>query len=151
MTRTTKRGQRVPAARIILDPQSQGWRDGVLYRGVKDPSTGKTWEWREADFPGLADFLHEWLVSWHPYASKGHAFRPKGRGASALRKAIAAAIKRDPKIKTESLWAALKAKPPRGWELLDNRAGRYAEGPDGNMNYARFRNIVSMERAKLKS
>lgn len=50
-----------------------------------------------------------------------------------------------------ALWGAIKAKPPRGWEVCENRVGKYIEGPNmANMSYERFCNVCGEERKKLK-
>jgi hypothetical protein len=144
MTIKTKRARQVTAPRIVLDPQPVSWRGDVLYRGIRDPQSGREWEWRESDFPGLADFLMDVVLGWHPYASKGYAFRPKGRGAGPIRKAIAKALKSVPDMEPSEVWDLLASRPPRGWKFCDGRAGKYIEGPKASdgMSYRRFQNLV---------
>ncbi|NMG15508.1 hypothetical protein [Aromatoleum bremense] len=69
-----------------------------------------------------------------------------------VRKAIAKLLAKSPELKNPDLWKAIEAKPPRGWQVFDNRAGRYIEGPKAgphmNMSYARFCTVASEERKK---
>jgi hypothetical protein len=69
-----------------------------------------------------------------------------------IRKKIAALLKRYPSMKNEELWAKIAARPPNGWAAMDNRLGRYFEGPTAsdNMSYATFIKRASDERKKLK-
>ncbi|WP_159086690.1 hypothetical protein [Burkholderia sp. NRF60-BP8] len=70
-----------------------------------------------------------------------------------IRLAIRAALGRAPSASTKELWAMVAAAPPRGWTLHDNRAGRYAEGPEAgqNVDYRAFANHASAERRARKS
>lgn len=69
-----------------------------------------------------------------------------------IRKAIARLLAKSPGMKNPELWEAIKMKPPRGWQVFDNRAGKYIEGPKSSkgMNYARFCNVAAEERRVLK-
>lgn len=67
-----------------------------------------------------------------------------------IRKAIAGALSKDGTLKNQQLWNAIAKNPPKGWTFNENRAGKYIEGPRlENMQYARFCNVCSEERAKL--
>lgn len=126
---------------------------GEMLCWIKDPATGRKWEWFERDQPGLESFLHDLLVvGWHPYAKTGHAFK-QGRklgSVSPIRKAIARLLKKKSDMKPRELWAALADNPPRGWQFLDNRAGKYIEGPKASdgMSYKHFSGIAKKERDK---
>ena len=69
-----------------------------------------------------------------------------------IRKAITRLLLKNPSMSNADLWAAVEAKPPRGWTVFNNRAGRYIEGPKtgSEMKYARFCNVSAEERKKLK-
>ena len=72
---------------------------------------------------------------------------------SAIRKAIAKALKKNPALKNAELWNGLSLKPPKGWEFFDNGLGKYTErlkAPIRGQSYARFCNVASEERKKLK-
>lgn len=71
-----------------------------------------------------------------------------------IRKAVAKLLANSPSMKNPALWEAIKNKPPRGWKVFDNRAGKYIEGPkatDKDMGYARFCTVAGEERKKTKS
>lgn len=70
-----------------------------------------------------------------------------------IRKVIAKLLAKAPDTKNHDLWTTIKDKPPRGWQVFDNRIGRYIEGPKPgeNMSYERFCNVAAEERKKLKS
>jgi len=76
--------------------------------------------------------------------------RKSGTGGP-IRKAVAKLLKANPGLKNPELWSAVAAKPPKGWEAFDNRAGKYFEGskPAENMNYKRFCNVCGEERKKI--
>ena len=79
----------------------------------------------------------------------------KGRKVNSggpIRAAIARLLKKDPALKNQELWHAVKARPPKGWTACDNRQGEYFEGPRAadNMGKPRFLNVCSEERKKLK-
>ena len=69
-----------------------------------------------------------------------------------IRKAIVRLLAASPDMKNAELWGAIKAKPPRGWKVCDNRVGKYIEGPKASdgMNYARFCNVASEARKQNK-
>jgi len=84
---------------------------------------------------------------------KGEKFDRVGRGPSRIRKWIAQQLKKCPTMKNADLWAAFKEKPLRGWAVMENRQGKYLEGPttDDHMVYVRFSNVAKEERNKLKT
>lgn len=53
--------------------------------------------------------------------------RKPGTGGP-IRKAIARLLKKKP-LKNAEIWQALSLNPPRGWQFLENRLGKYIEGP----------------------
>lgn len=64
-----------------------------------------------------------------------------------IRKAVTKHL-RTGNLSTAALWAAIAAKPPRGYECRDNRNGKYIDGPAGyNLNYASFAILCSKARA----
>jgi hypothetical protein len=76
----------------------------------------------------------------------------KVRKGGAIRVAIAKQLKKTPGMKNKDLWYTIAAKPPKGWEFLENDMGMYAEGPGvKNMDYRRFCNVCAEERGKLKA
>lgn len=87
-----------------------------------------------------------------PLVKKARQFAPKGRGPGPIRKAIRRLLKRAPGMRNAELWAEIASNPPRGWTAFDNRLGRYFEGPGAgeNMNWQRFCNIASEERASIR-
>lgn len=90
------------------------------------------------------------------YLNVHHDWFAGGRQPGAvgpLRLAVRAALVRAPSASTAELWRMVAAAPPRGWTLHENRAGRYAEGPEGgdNVNYRAFANYASAERKLRKS
>lgn len=89
----------------------------------------------------------------HADAIKGKRFKPgrQAGAASPIRKAIAKLLEKSPDLKNEDLRSKIAANPPKGWAFYDNRAGKYFEGPSNqNMSYARFCNVASLERGKLR-
>jgi hypothetical protein len=51
-----------------------------LYRFISDPATGRGWEWREDDFPGLFKFLDAFVREWHSRVVLGTSLR-KGQSS----------------------------------------------------------------------
>ena len=90
-----------------------------------------------------------------PHLVKAAKFAPKGRGRGTIYKAIARLLKKDASMKNAAIWEAIKNKPPKGWEVCDNRAGRYIEKTEGgrieNMGYRRFLNLCAEARNELAS
>lgn len=88
-----------------------------------------------------------------PVALLGAKFK-EGRRLGAhgpIRKAIAKLLNSNQNMKNAELLTAIKEKPPKGWSYYDNRLGKYFEGKDNkSMTVARFNNICSEERRKLK-
>lgn len=84
----------------------------------------------------------------------GRKFRAgrKPNTGSIIRKKIASLLKKNPAMKNPELWAAVAARPPRGWTAYDNRVGKYLEGTkaDDSMGYARFCTVCGEERKKIK-
>jgi hypothetical protein len=120
---------------------------------VRDPQSGRSWQWLESEQPGLHFFLLEWRDHWWPLAHTGEKFttgRKPGSGGP-IRKAIARLLKRHPDFRPRELWQKIAAHPPRGWSFHESpRLGKYIEGPKGqNMNYGRFSNVCKEERDKL--
>lgn len=87
-----------------------------------------------------------------PLAVKGKKFDRPGRGRGSVRKAVDKLLKGDPTLKNQALWDAIKAKPPRGYVVCDNRLGKYIEAPTGHedVRYRSFQNICSEARRSLK-
>lgn len=86
-------------------------------------------------------------------ARHGQVFREgrKPGTGSPIRKEVARLLKKNPAMKNPELWEAVKAKPPRGWQVFENSAGKYIEGPKmANMAYGRFCTVCGEERKKAK-
>ncbi len=94
------------------------------------------------------------LVDLYVHAHHDRFAPGRRRGAvGPIRRAIRAALARAPGASTAELWRMVAAAPPHGWTLHDNRAGRYAEGPEAgqNVDYRAFANHASAERRARKS
>ncbi|RRA01111.1 hypothetical protein [Burkholderia cepacia] len=94
------------------------------------------------------------LVDLYLHAHHDRFAAGRQRGAvGPIRLAIRAALARAPGASTDELWRMVAAAPPRGWTLHDNRAGKYAEGPEAgqNVDYRAFANHASAERRAQKS
>lgn len=64
-----------------------------------------------------------------------------------VRAAVRRYLQRQPDANTAQIWAALKAKPPKGMVFYDNRLGKYIETPGyKDTSYRLFTNMVSAER-----
>ncbi len=88
-----------------------------------------------------------------PMAALGQKFKPKGRGKGPIRKKIEQLLKKNPKATNAELWQSIKAKPPKGWVLMDTaKLGKYIDAPIGclGMNWATFCNHAATERKALK-
>lgn len=73
----------------------------------------------------------------------------KPNSGGPIRKIISRFLKKNPAMKNPELWAAVIAKPPRGWTAYDAR--KFLEGPGiKTMTQRRFFNICSEERKKNK-
>lgn len=153
MTQRTKTPARYPVT--IFERTDKTGKRLTDIAGVQDPATGREWRWREQDQSGLADFLRETIFKgWHPIALHGTKMR-MGRKVGTpgvIRKAIAKLLNKNPTMKNADIWAALTNKPPKGYAFHDNRQGKYIEDAHGQtvMAFARFRNVASEERHKLK-
>ncbi len=107
----------------------------------------------------------EWLLLRWKWITRADALAPlasfaapfktnaKGRGKSVIRKAIGKLLHKTPSMSNAQLWAALKAKPPKGWEFTESpRLGKFATGPKNeNMEYSSFINRAADERRELKA
>lgn len=124
-------------------------------RRLRTAIAEKNWIAAErADAAANTTYLIMRLVYASPLASAGRKFLENARKPGTygpIRKAIARLLKQRP-MKNAELWDAIKLRPSRGWEFRDNAQGRYITEPKAGrgMNYARFRNIASEERKKLK-
>lgn len=114
---------------------------------------------RKAEMRGQEAGLALLTDSEHAYAATtGKKFRAGRTPATGgpIRKWIEQQLSKNPTMKNRELWAAIKAKPPRGWQVMENRQGKYLDGPKtGNvakneMSYGRFSNVAKEERDKLK-
>lgn len=122
-------------------------------RRLRTAIAAKDWIAAErADVWANITYLRMRQVYMAPLAQHGKKFPGRKPGTyGPIRKAIARLLKQRP-MKNAELWDTLKSRRPRGWTFFDNSQGKYIEGPkksDG-MDYARFRNIASEERKKLK-
>ena len=95
-----------------------------------------------------------YLYGMRDAAKLGAKFSKGGKSKTygPIRKAISRLLSKNPSMKNDELWAAIKASPPKGWTALENRNGRYIEGPKAgdDMQYERFCNVASLERKLLK-
>lgn len=70
-----------------------------------------------------------------------------------IRKFVRSALAKNPRMRNAELWEALKRKPPRGCAVMENRLGKYIEGPKpgDEMTHRTFLNVCSLERATLRN
>ncbi len=71
-----------------------------------------------------------------------------------VRKFIRARLAKNSNATNKELWAAIKAKPPKGWIPMDTtKFGRYIEGPPGSdeVKWKSFCTYASLERKRLKN
>lgn len=122
------------------------------------PSTAVDFTAAQIQLLELADF--HWteimvLRDVMPKAQLGHSFtQGRKRGTEGpIKKAARKIMKARPGMKTAEVWAALTLRPPTGWQALENRLGKYFEGPTAadNMAYARFQNVCSEIRTEEKA
>lgn len=86
-------------------------------------------------------------------AARGQKFSPgkKAVASGPVRKLVARLLKANPRAKNHELWEAVRDRPPKGWEAIENpRFGKYLECPPKNMGYRRFCNVCAEERRILK-
>jgi hypothetical protein len=111
---------------------------------------------------GNRELAYAWLNFLHVsmYANKRESFllplsrtgkkfvagRKQG-AVGPVRAAVRRYLQRQPDANTAQIWAALKAKPPKGMVFYDNRLGKYIE-TEGykDTSYRLFTNMVSAER-----
>jgi hypothetical protein len=155
------------ARRFVEHLLNQGFKADDLVRLVREAQSG------DLSFPGIVrdpgaftQAIHELAhvryaiargkrdglrVIAGKQAMQGQAFldgRKPGTGGP-VRKAIRRLLAKDPTMKNAQLWSAIEAKLPKGWEALDNKQGRYLEGPmAANMGYRRFCNVAAEERSR---
>lgn len=79
-------------------------------------------------------------------------FSRGGRGPGPIRKWIARQLKKNPTMKNRELWTEFARNPLRDWQVMENRQGKYLEGPKGNdhMTYGRFSNVCKEVRDNMK-
>lgn len=78
----------------------------------------------------------------------------KSNSIGPVRKFIRNALKKNPEMKNADLWEAIKERPPRGWDVMENsRFYKYIEKPNSgdNVGWKRFCNIAAEERNLQKS
>lgn len=83
-----------------------------------------------------------------------HANNPPRKGGPIrvrIREILTRARRNNPRISNDDLWEEFKKKPPKGYTPMDNREGRYIEGPKykKNCDFGRFKTVASEERGKL--
>jgi hypothetical protein len=123
-------------------------KDAALEKALHKAASG--------DFEAAGKFLREHMIGgavtmkFVPIGIKFTEGRKSNTGGP-IRKAIARLLKRNHDLKNPEIWAFLKSKPPKGWDFLENSAGKYIEGPKmKNMNYQRFCNVCGEERKKIE-
>ena len=91
------------------------------------------------------------VLGWHPYARKGYAFRPKGRGAGPIRTAIACVLKRfmPRNLRNLALFDAVASNLPHGWHATQSPKRLIGPRIGDGMDWPRFRTVASEERKKL--
>lgn len=87
---------------------------------------------------------------------KAAKFSQGKRGKSPIRKEIERLLKKNPRMKNAEIWAAIKAKPPRGWTAMHSpKLGDYFASPsggsEGDMGYRRFSNVCAEIRKEQKN
>lgn len=153
-------------ARIRSDPNADGWiRLLEIMEKARNDKRVRT-SAGAADFLDLvvelasdaltaptADQAIDPLNDVMPMAIRGKKFTPKGRGPGPIRKRIENELAKSPSMKPRQVWDKIKSKPPKGWEFLENAAGKYIDGPKGGqgMGYARFSEVCKEVRDKLQS
>lgn len=136
------------AAGTDCDAITSEIREFAIWKWVQAHHCDPLWSW---EVSRLQEVLSR--IDWAPLVEIGIAFKPKGRGLGAVKKAIGAQLNRDPAMKNDAIWLALKAEseklkgksPIKGLHFLDNRAGKYIEDDNGRqiMNYRSFQSRVS--------
>jgi len=87
-----------------------------------------------------------------PMAEHGQKFQGgKPNSGGPIRKAIARLLAKNPALTNPELWAEIKRKPPRGFEVIDSGRSKFIDGPPQSkgMEYRRFCNVCAEERKKL--
>lgn len=115
-------------------------KDPELVREVVDEQMKTATRWKSVQ--GLNSLESDLLKTHHEKQEKaalqreadfGRPFKEqanKKRRGGPVRLAIERALKKNPELKNPQLWQLLKDKPPRGWTVLENRTGKYLEGPN---------------------
>jgi hypothetical protein len=88
-----------------------------------------------------------------PLAATGIKFKQgrKSNSFGPIRKTVRKLLTKNPKLTNDEIWETLKKHPPKDWEVMENRLGRYLSGPEGKgLQYRGFQNVCSGERKKLK-
>ena len=88
-----------------------------------------------------------------PLAATGIKFTQgrKSNSFGPIREAVRKLLKKNPKLTNDEIWETLKKHPPKGWEVMENRLGKYLSGPEGKeVKYRSFQNVCSSERKTLK-
>jgi len=88
-----------------------------------------------------------------PLAATGVKFTQgrKSNSFGPIRKAVRKLLTKNQKLTNDEIWETLKKHPPKGWDVMENRLGKYLSGPEGKeLKYRSFQNVCSSERKKLK-
>lgn len=88
-----------------------------------------------------------------PDVRQGRRFKGKKKGsAGPVKTAVRKILKKNPRMKSSSIWDSLKDALPRGWLVCENRAGKYIEGKKAGQGceYKRFQDICSEVRGELR-
>ena len=140
----------VPAS-MDDSPENYAQRALAGIRGIRARLARGDGAGAAADAVELGEFKREAELkfAWEAPVLHGQKFKGRKPGSgSPIRKAIARLLANNPKMENPELWARLGANS--GWRVYDNRVGKYIEALGGqSMNYRRFRNVASEERARL--
>jgi hypothetical protein len=152
------------AARILGNPNADGWIGLIeILEGARKDKRVRT-SAGAVDFLDLvidlasdaltastADQAIEPLNDVMPQAILGGKFI-KGRKpntGSPIRKRIAADLKKNPKLKPREVWAGIKAKHPKSWDVEgDTQIWVTGRAP---MGYKRFSEVCAEEKKKLQA
>ena len=139
-------------AAIEREAAKRGQSRDELLKHCEQEIEHQNWLVERMAYAGVT--VRGWVGTAHlaQYAKPFKDNSEKVRKGGAIRVAIAKQLKKTPGMKNKDLWYTIAAKPPKGWEFLENDMGMYAEGPGvKNMDYRRFCNVCAEERGKLKA
>ncbi len=111
---------------------------------LKEDEVGGQFRQQLAQLQNELGEVQKTLEEAQPDIKRGQAFgRNQGKKVtSPIRRKIDALLKKQPDMTNDEIWQAVKAAPPKGWELVDStKLGRYLNGPGSKeMAWGTFRN-----------